>query len=384
MAVQEFTESMSDLGKPTVDREAGVIRGVRILGKVSKNGREYSEQALSEAASAYQGLAVNTNHPSRDKAGSERSVEDGFGWLESVAVRDGGVFGDLHVLKSHPMADRLFEAAERKPDRFGLSHNAQGELSTRGGKRIVESIKSVRSVDLVQNPATNRSLFESLDEEPMTTKTLKQLIESLPKGHKGRKGLTALIEMDEMPMIGADMPVEMPAPEPAMNGEEPAAVTPEAAIKAAFKAAMAAILDDDTLDLEATVEKIRAMLEAQANALGVAPAAEGGEETPAADAVTESLQEQVTELKRTLADRDAEAANRTLLESKNITVTPVRLSTLKAVTGKAERADLLESWAKSAPAPRQRPNQSPPANLLEAESGYKPPRGAKEMISRYK
>lgn len=381
MAVQNFTESMSDLGKPTVDRESGVIRGVRILGKVSKNGREYSEQALSEAATAYQGLAVNTNHPSRDKATSERSVEDGFGWLESVAVRDGGVYGDLHVLKSHPMADRLFEAAERKPDRFGLSHNAQGELSTRGGKRIVESIKSVRSVDLVQNPATNRSLFESLDEEPMTTKTLKQLIESLPKGHKGRKGLTALIEMDDMPMIAADMPVEMPAAE---AGVEPAAVTPEAAIKSAFKAAMAAILDDDTLDLEATIEKIRAMLEAQANALGVAPASGDGEETPAADAadaaVTESLQEQISQLTKQLKDRDTEAANRTLLESHKIVITPQRLAVLKSVTGKTERTALLEDWQKAAPIQKPRPGSSPPAHLLESGSV---PKTAKEMAKRY-
>ena len=33
-----------------VDREAGVIRGVKILGLRSRNGREYSAEALREAA----------------------------------------------------------------------------------------------------------------------------------------------------------------------------------------------------------------------------------------------------------------------------------------------------------------------------------------------
>ncbi len=31
-----------------VDREAGVIPGVKILGKISKNGREYSDAAMSD------------------------------------------------------------------------------------------------------------------------------------------------------------------------------------------------------------------------------------------------------------------------------------------------------------------------------------------------
>ena len=71
------------------------------------------------------------------------------------------MYGDLNVIMSHPLADTLFEVAERKPNRFGLSHNAAGDVVERNGRRIVESIKSVLSVDLVQNPATVKSLFES-------------------------------------------------------------------------------------------------------------------------------------------------------------------------------------------------------------------------------
>lgn len=152
-----------------VDRAGGVIRNVKILGKVSKNGREYSDQAMRQAAAFYEGIGVNANHPDKSVPGRSRSVDEAVGWLQNIKVRSDGVYGDLCVLKSHPLSETIFEAAERKPNRLGLSHNAEGSTVQRGGKTIVESIKSVRSVDLVQNPATNSSLFESVD--PMTTAT---------------------------------------------------------------------------------------------------------------------------------------------------------------------------------------------------------------------
>lgn len=148
-------------GRSSVDRDAGVIRSVKILGRESKNGRTYSDKALNEAARQYEGCDVNVNHPDRSKPNSERRIEDGIGWLESVRVERDGVYGDLHYLKEHPSAGLVVEAAERKSNRFGLSHNAQGTVHKVNGKNVVESIDRVLSVDLVQNPATNAGLFES-------------------------------------------------------------------------------------------------------------------------------------------------------------------------------------------------------------------------------
>lgn len=162
------------MGAPTgrVDRAGGFIRGVKILGRFSRNkgGYEYTPEALRRAAELYEGMKVNVNHPSRSTPNASRGIEDGIGWLENVTVKADGVYGDLAVLKSHPMAEMLFEAAERNPRRFGLSHNASGRTIDRGGKRYVESFDEIRSVDLVQNPATNESLFES--EEPAMNKSL--------------------------------------------------------------------------------------------------------------------------------------------------------------------------------------------------------------------
>lgn len=147
-----------------IDREAGIIRDVKILGKVSKNRREYTDAALREAAGHYDGIRVNLNHPDKAAIKSNRGIQDWIGSLEHVVVRDDGVYGNLCMLKSHPFAPAVFEAAERYPNKFGLSHNADVVGFHAGGKAIVESVEKVRSVDLVQNPATTGGLFESIME----------------------------------------------------------------------------------------------------------------------------------------------------------------------------------------------------------------------------
>ena len=59
--LQEFVDSRGvQLG---VDREAGVLRGVKILGLQSRNGRSYLPEALSAASKLYEGAKVNVNHP---------------------------------------------------------------------------------------------------------------------------------------------------------------------------------------------------------------------------------------------------------------------------------------------------------------------------------
>jgi len=149
-----------------IDRDRGVIYGVKVLGRRSRNGREYSESAMQDAARLYQKCNVNMNHLGKGGAGADLHgnplVQAGIGWLENAHVRPDGVFADLHVLKSNPSAEMVFEAAERNPNRFGLSHHAYGKAFNRGGKTVIESIQSVRSVDLVQNPAATSGLFESV------------------------------------------------------------------------------------------------------------------------------------------------------------------------------------------------------------------------------
>ena len=155
--VLEFTQANPN----GVDRAAGIIRGVKILGFISRNGQRYSREAVERATRLYEGATVNIDHPRNPE--SERSMSDQFGWLERVHAAPDGLRGDLHYIKSHSMAGPVTELAERRPDKLGLSHNAVClESVGRDGVAVYTGIQRVRSVDLVCNPATVRSLFESV------------------------------------------------------------------------------------------------------------------------------------------------------------------------------------------------------------------------------
>lgn len=146
-----------------VDKQAGVIRGVKILGTESANGRTYTQEAIRGAAKLYENIGVFADHPHRATPDQERKVSERLGWLENIQVKRDGLYGDLHILKSHPLAAAVFEAAERNPRLIGLSHNATGDTKRVDGRTFVERVTSVRSVDLVTDPATTRGLFESYD-----------------------------------------------------------------------------------------------------------------------------------------------------------------------------------------------------------------------------
>ncbi len=146
-------------GVGRIDKEAGIIFGCRILGKESKNGRTYSDRAMADATRMYEGVKVNIDHPPDRQ--QERGFGDGFGELRNIRREGDAVIGDLHYVRSHPMAPMIVEYAERFPRQFGLSHHADGRVSRQGGKVIVESVEEVHSVDIVGVPATNRGLFES-------------------------------------------------------------------------------------------------------------------------------------------------------------------------------------------------------------------------------
>jgi hypothetical protein len=143
-----------------VDRAAGVIRGVKILGLHSRNGREYLPEALGRAAALYEGAKVNVNHP-KGSALAPRDYQDRIGVVRGVEARPGeGLFGDLHFNPKHALAEQLIWDAEHAPENVGFSHNVQARTARRDDLLVVEEITRVQSVDLVADPATTRGLYE--------------------------------------------------------------------------------------------------------------------------------------------------------------------------------------------------------------------------------
>lgn len=176
----EFVDSRD--ARLAVDRSVGVIRGVKILGLVSRNARVYLPEALSSAIHLYEGSKVNVNHPRGNPQGP-RDYQDRIGVIRNVALREGdGLFGDLHYNPQHALAGQLAWDAEHAPENVGLSHNVQARLGTRGDQAVVEAILKVQSVDLVADPATTRGLFEAAEAGAIAWSdvTLEQLAERRP------------------------------------------------------------------------------------------------------------------------------------------------------------------------------------------------------------
>jgi hypothetical protein len=309
-----------------VDRENGVIRGVKILGKHSKNGRTYSDQALNDAARLYEGVKVNVDHPSRDKPNAERSFMEGFGSLRNVQRKGDGVYGDLHFLKSHPSAEVICEAAERFPEQFGLSHNAEGQTHYEGSQLIVESIESVQSVDIVGRPATNNGLFESTGRAAGFRVKLGTLLTVLGYGREVRRiceGLRSMRrDVDGNPIVGlsyrqdvtdrtgkvidADAQAEAQALASDVLGDHITMIDVDgngipddqeggnrdtSELKAAFRAAVASVFDDDSLTTKEMLEKIKGILKLQDKLLAAVDDTNGGEADPADEgkSFTESI-----------------------------------------------------------------------------------------------
>src|SRR5258708_1346534 len=57
--LREFT-SAAPVG--SIDREAGIIRGVKVIGCDSKNGYSYTKESLNEAVPLFNGAVVNVEH----------------------------------------------------------------------------------------------------------------------------------------------------------------------------------------------------------------------------------------------------------------------------------------------------------------------------------
>lgn len=355
---EAYTAGSPDEPALRVDAEAGVIHGVKVLGRFSRNshgvaaarnGTEYTLDAIRKAIPLYEGADVMTDHPARGEAGN-RSVRDVFGKLRNVRLEGDDLRADLHYLRADPMASKVVEDVTRRLGVYGLSHNAAAgteRIDRHAGRLVIESIDLVRSVDLVRKPATNRNLWESTvadDTKPTPTPktiTFREVLESQGKRwSKGRKlWADRLLEMDDMSAaVAAPVAVE-------------ADVEPDDALWSGFESAIMAVLgkyESEELDAAGALAKIKELLTTHEKLDADDEPDEPSDGTDAADEdKTESVKPDADAIE--LAKLRREKAVRELCESLEYQPTKPQLTALVALESKADRTALIEEL-KAAPA----------------------------------
>lgn len=318
---------------PNVDAEAGVLRGVKLLGMESRNKRRYKREGMQKAVSLYEGLKIYVDHPSRDDAGGERKLKDWAGVITKARFESDGIYGDVKLRKESEHFRGIIEAATEFPNAVGFSHVADGDSDYEGDTEIVESIRKVFSVDLVTDPATTSGFFES-----QRPKTLKLAVESLPASPVRVK----LVEMMGAGLIDGAMAMD---DQPA----DPLASLCQELIR----------MLGDTLKALASKEPV--------TVTPPAPPAPEDEMDKEKEAAFESLQKEYATLKEANAKHVAEKAElaaKTLLLESGREATPVRIKALVAVA-EADQKPLLESWPQMEGG-EGRPARSP--GLLESEA----------------
>lgn len=178
-----------------VDKESGVVYGVKLNSNHSKNKRFYSDAVLERATSLYEGAKTFINH--EDDGGGffgsgPRKVQSVMGRLKNVKFSPGGHRAEWHVL---PTWRGVLEDIKFDPSIFGFSHNVVAERTgadDEDGNEIVAMIHEVISVDLVAEPATTRGMFEATkrikEEEAMAGEAhekVQALLEAKVKEHEG-------------------------------------------------------------------------------------------------------------------------------------------------------------------------------------------------------
>lgn len=157
-----------------VDRENHIVHGVKVLGFTSANGRIYDFAAVKEAIQKYEKAPVNKDHNME-----EPSFSDRLGWLENVTLEKDGLYADFHY---NPHADGiesfLWFAEHNGLGDVGFSHLVSGKYSVDpDGTERITRIDKVKSVDLVANPATTKTIFESEKLDQGNNETLSRGIE---------------------------------------------------------------------------------------------------------------------------------------------------------------------------------------------------------------
>lgn len=151
---------IGNLNEAKFDKEKKIIENVALLSKHSANNRTYTDECLSGAVVLLEGAKCYADH---DKSGDTRSVKDLIGVYKDIVYEGEKVKGSLHLLNDgSEISNKVLAIVEQMPELVGNSISARGRYHREDGKDIIEELTKVNSVDIVTDPATTSSLFESI------------------------------------------------------------------------------------------------------------------------------------------------------------------------------------------------------------------------------
>lgn len=162
--LQESTTLEEAMGGASIDDANGVIKGVAMLTGLKESGNKtfYTQKALNEAVTRYEGAKMFIDHQAPDKRNVNRSVRDFGGVYKNIRLDGAKVRGDLHLAESN--RKDVMAIAKMNPTGIGFSLRDRGTGQSDKGVFLVESFDDKFtgfSVDFVVDPSTNKDLFES-------------------------------------------------------------------------------------------------------------------------------------------------------------------------------------------------------------------------------
>lgn len=159
MSTTQLTERVADWNQQLqVEEGSRLVKNIALTGLASRNGYEYTSEALSAAVPLYNGKPVFLDHAQAGQRPMSRSTRDLVGSIINPRFENGRLRGDIRVVDTS--SGRTFLAlVEAETPGVGMSHVVLAERSTDGRK--VHRIEEVISVDVVVNPATTSTFQES-------------------------------------------------------------------------------------------------------------------------------------------------------------------------------------------------------------------------------
>lgn len=170
-----------------VDQEKHIIRGVKLLGPISRNGYRYSKDAIKQSATIFESCPV-TVRGAHDRKSRDYNAQNGQlrnGRFEDLDAENAVSRYDWHLNPKDPLTEKIIFDAVHFPQNIPLSQEVgewEEDIDEDGG-RLITALTEDRTkigVAAVYRGGTNSSLFESHKEEAMEIKTKEELKARFP------------------------------------------------------------------------------------------------------------------------------------------------------------------------------------------------------------